>query len=84
MGQGREVVVSKVYIKEWSGRKEALQELENLDIPDSLYDALVVAMEHRSQLNYDSLADYYEHEATPQVRGLMEKIGVVIVTDSSC
>lgn len=73
--------MSKFY-KDWDGAASAIGKMEQLvqegEISKDLEDALVIALDHRVQLNYDALAEAYD-KASPEVQDLMEEIGVIII-----
>jgi len=68
------------YIKEWDEREEISVILDTVQ-DEPLREALMVAMEHRTRLDYDNLAKAYDL-ATTEVQELMVAIGVIIVVQS--
>lgn len=53
---------------------EQVQQLADKDLAE----ALMVALNHQTQINYDTLAAVYD-AADEDVRALMEQVGVIIV-----
>jgi hypothetical protein len=65
------------YVKDPDNYAELSEKVGQLGDKD-LAEALMVALNHQTQLNYDTLAAVYD-ASDEDVRAIMEQVGVIIV-----